>query len=225
MWFKNRTEALGVIAAAFFGAGGAVIVAFLSLVYPQFGEKTALVTEAGYLCDAMAWQVFYVAGQLPPSDWKEPGAASRLNFEEPAKSAWDKPWFPLRTPIWDRLEDKVGDLGSHAGRLAGFFYRVEFINMLRQARDCFGKGDPRFWHTYLCTLRDELNLCATHDYGRQSCHWFLSFRYGCAVDFGPNYREIVRQLDSVEKGGVCRQWGDDMPAEQPGCKNLDMFIR
>jgi len=169
------------LAAAVIAAGATVVAAVFGWFYPHWSEQTALISEAGYVCNAMSWQTFFITSRVTPELWQcadvdrvseqcgVRGTASQIDPTHNPDSAWEKPLYPFRTPIWAKLKEKVGDLGGNADPLTGFFNRVEFLNVLAKKRDCFEKGDPRFRNAYLCTLSKLLNICERQGYGYQNC--------------------------------------------------------
>jgi hypothetical protein len=149
---------------AFVTLAGVIAVAVYTTWETKRSERAALTSEAGFLCHAMSWQIVYLASNLNPDGWKNVSAddLKAMVLADPGPP-WTRPsWFPLRDPVWTALKDRVGDLGDDSANLAGFFNRVEFLDVLRKRRHCYTStgAKSRFWRIYACTVRRELKICS-----------------------------------------------------------------
>lgn len=177
-----RKDIFWAVMGVVIGVVGTGAVTLYTIHETKESERAALKSEAAFLCHAMSWQAFYLASDQNPDSWRciDPsraaneeckasfeGANTLTNINNPSK-AWARPsWFPLRTPVWTVLKDKVGDLEDRdAGILAPFFNRVEFLDVLRKRRHCYRSlGLQRqLWTIYMCSLRGELRTCSTNDF-------------------------------------------------------------
>jgi hypothetical protein len=234
MKLRSSSGQASVLIAAAIAAGGALLVAAVTLFYPHGAEKEAILTEAGYLCNALAWEAYYVASDEPPDNWKavRSAEAATQDFSQyparleacrrepgpagsPLCTPWDRPLFPYSTPAWDKLRDKAGDLGTDAGPLTDFYNRIGFINMLKRARDCYSNGDARFVNNYLCAIKTELQTCKRQNYGDQECTWFSGLGVWCKTHHGEQYSAIEKGI-----GGVCTAPTPYQPALDPACAKI-----
>jgi hypothetical protein len=174
-------------------------------------ERAALTSEAGYMCHAMSWQVFYLAGDNNPQMWDQAQPKrGNLDLDHPSR-AWSKPsWFPFRAPVWSSLKDRIGALKpSEARVLTDFFNRAEFLDVLRLRRHCFQAADPGFFTIYMCAISAELKICADQQYGWELYHDSKSTDRNkrIRVDYYEQFGAISKQLDD----GLCNKtWPTDL---------------
>jgi len=151
-------------------------------LWTKKSERAALTSEAAYLCRAMSWQLFYLGSNEDPTKWPDLAGRNKLEYlgieESSLVRAWSRPsWFPFRTPAWNVLKDKVGDLNEKDARdLTHFFSRVQFLNVLHRRRHCYLNGSEQFWLIYreqfwliyVRGLRNQLADCRDSDWGLET---------------------------------------------------------
>jgi hypothetical protein len=149
---SSSREGFYALLVALFTLVGAVFAPLFTSWYAsretKLSEGAALSSEVGYLCRAMSWQVVYLGSNENPDSWRSLAGQNRLTEIGKPDHAWSRPsWFPFRTPAWNGLKDKVGNLDEEDARtLTDFFNRVEFLNVLHARRHCYSNSKDQFWH-------------------------------------------------------------------------------
>jgi hypothetical protein len=192
---SSSREGRYALIVAFVTLLGTIVVPWYTSCETKSSERAALTAEAGFLCHAMSWQVVYLASDRNPGGWRDVGQDKLTAAIDQPEHAWGRPsWFPLRTPVWTTLKDRVGDLsGAESGTLVGFYNRAEFLDVLRRRRHCYTSSTSKsqFWHMYACTIKGELGTCSENDWGAD-----YDPASGKLKSLATQYRAITDELEN-----------------------------